>query len=100
MGMDIHKVIVKIPFKLKSGFVLPKHRYTGLYNPLHMQPDSYDQLLPWEEPYTAVDATSMRHDICYRDNETGKPECNRKMLAELNALTPRGRREKVDRQLV
>ena len=42
----------------------------------------------------------MRHDICYRDNETGKPECDRKMLAECNALTPRERREKVDRQLV
>ena len=42
----------------------------------------------------------MRHDICYRENETGKPECDRKMLAELNALTPRGRRENVNRQLV
>ena len=42
----------------------------------------------------------MRHDICYRDNQTGKPECDRKMLAELNAHIPRGRREKVDRQLV
>ena len=44
----------------------------------------------------------MRHDICYRDNDTpaGKCECDRKMLAELNALGPRGRREKVDRQLV
>ena len=28
------------------------------------------------------------------------PGCDRKMLTELNALTPRGRREKVDRQLV
>ena len=44
----------------------------------------------------------MRHDICYRDNDTpaGKRECNRKMLAELNALVPKDRREKVDRQLV
>ena len=42
----------------------------------------------------------MRHDICYRDNENGKTNWDRKMLAELNALTPRGRREKVDRQLV
>ena len=42
----------------------------------------------------------MRHDICYRDNENGKAECDRKMLAELNALTPRGGREKMDRQLV
>ena len=34
----------------------------------------------------------MRHDICYRDNPAGKHE--------LNALVPKGRREKVDRQLV
>ena len=31
---------------------------------------------------------------------TEKAECERKMLAELNALIPRGRREKVGRQLV
>ena len=45
---------------------------------------------------------SMRHDICYRDNDTsaGKRECERKMLAELNTLVPKGRREKVNRQLV
>ena len=44
----------------------------------------------------------MRHDICYRDNDTpaGKRECDRKMLAELNGLIPEGRREKMDRQLV
>ena len=85
MWVDIHKVIGKIPFKLKKGFVLQKHGYTGPYNPLHPQLDSKDRPLPGEEPYDAVDAISMRHDICYRDNETGKPECDRKMLAELNA---------------
>ena len=44
----------------------------------------------------------MRHDICYRDNDTpaGKREGDRKMLEELNALVREGRREKVDRQLV
>ena len=44
----------------------------------------------------------MRHDICYRDNDTptGKRECDRKILVELNALIPKGRREKVVRQLV
>ena len=54
--------------------------------------------LPGNEPYNAVDAISMRHDICYRDNETsaGKRGCDRKMLAELDALIPEGRREKVD----
>ena len=99
MGVDIHKVIGKIPFKPKRDFVLPKHRHTEPYNPLHLQLDSKDQPLPGEELYNAVDAISMRHDICYRDNETGKPECDRKMLAELNALSPWGRREKVNRQL-
>ena len=41
----------------------------------------------------------MRHDICYRDNDTpaGKRECDRKMLVELNALVPEGRRENVDK---
>ena len=71
------------------------------YNPLHLQLDSKDNPLPGNEPHNAVDAISMRHDICYRDNDTpaGKRECDRKMLAELNALVPKGRHEKVDRQL-
>ena len=44
----------------------------------------------------------MHHDICYRDNDTpaSKGECDRKMLAELNVLVPKDRREKVDRQPV
>ena len=33
-------------------------------------------------------------------NPTGKHECDHKMLAELNTLVPKGRREMVDRQLV
>ena len=84
----------------RRGALFSKHRYTGTNNPLHLQLDSKDKPLPGEEPYNAVNAISMRHDICYRDNETGKSECDRKMLAELNVLTPRGSREKVDRQLV
>ena len=70
--------------------------------PLHLQLDSKDNPLPGNEPYNAVDSISMHHDICYRDNDTpaGKRECDRKMLPDLNALVPKGRREKVDRQLV
>ena len=49
-------------------------------------------IAPGREPYNAVDAITMLHDICNLDNETGKPECDRKMLAELNGLTPRGKR--------
>ena len=84
-GVDIHKVIGKIPFKPTRGFVLPKHRYTGPYNPLQLQLDSTDQPLPGQELYNAVDAIAMLHDICYRDNENGKADCDRKMLAELIA---------------
>ena len=93
-------MIGKIPFKPKRGFVLPRHRFTGPYNPLHLQLDSKDNSLPGNEPHNAVYATSMRHDICYRDNPAGKSEYDRKMLAELNTLVPKGRREKVDRLLV
>ena len=93
-------MIGKIPFKPKRGFVLPRHRFTVPYNPLHLQLDSKDNPLPGNEPYNAVDATSMRHDICYRDNPTGKSECDRKMLAELDTRVPKGKREKVDRLLI
>ena len=82
--MDINKVIGNIPFKPKKDFVLPKHRFAGPYNhPLHLQLDSKDNPLPGNEPSNAVDAVSMRHDICYRDNDTpaGKRGCDRKMLA-------------------
>ena len=42
----------------------------------------------------------MCHDICFQVNPAGKHECDGKMLAELKVLVPKGRREKVDRQLV
>ena len=99
--MDIHKVIGKIPFKLKKGFVLPKHCFTGPYNPIHLQLDSKDNPLPGNEPYNTV-VIFMHHDIRYRDDDTpaAKQECDRKMLAELNTLIPKVRHEKVDRQFV
>ena len=65
-----------------------------------MQRDSKDNPLPGNESYNAIDGISLHHDICYRDNPTGKHECDHKMLAELRALVSKGRREKVDRQLV
>ena len=60
--VDIHKAIGKIPFKPKKGFVLPKHRSTGPYNPLHLQLDPQDNPLTGNEPYNAVDAISIYHD--------------------------------------
>ena len=59
--MDIHKVIGKIPFKPKKSFVLPTHRFTGLYNRLHLQLDSKDNPLPGNEPYVAVVTCNPLH---------------------------------------
>ena len=101
--MDIHKMIGKLaPILPKKGLVLYKHKYTGPYNPLEKQLDENDQPLPGQEPYNAVDAISMRHDICYRDhgNKEGKQKCDGEMLKELTVLKPKDLREKIDRKLV
>ena len=98
--MDIHKQIGKLP-RPKKGFVLPGHKYTGPYNPLHEQLDEFDQPRKGQEPYNAVDAISMRHDICYRDKgKEGKHTCDDEMLKELDVLEPKGMREKIDKKLV
>ena len=86
--MDIHKLIGNLP-KPKKGWVLPNHKYTGPYNPLEKQLDERDLPRPGQEPYNAVDAISMRHDICYRDHakeKGGKHKCDDVMLNELAEL--------------
>ena len=92
--MDIYKVIGKLS-RPKRGFVLPYRKYTGPYNPLHEQLDEDDQPLPGQKPYNAVDAISMHHDICYRDNSTKerKHKCDDAMLQELDELQPGGFRD-------
>ena len=99
--MDIHKVIGKLP-RPKKGYVLPNHKYTGPYNPLEEQLDENDLPLIGQEPFNNVDAISMRHDICYRDNESkeGKHQCDDKMLLELDILEPKNLRERIDKSLV
>ena len=100
--MDLHALIGKLP-RPKGGFTLPNHKYTGPYNPLDKQLDENDQPIPGQEPYNAVDAISMRHDICYRDHgndKGGKHQCDDKMLKELDEMQPKGFREKLDRRLV
>ena len=94
-------MIGKLP-RPKRGFVVPYHKYTGPYNPLHEQLDEYDQPLAGQEPYNAVDAISMRHDICYRDNETKerKHACDDEMLKALDVLEPKGIRKRIDMKLV
>ena len=54
--MNIHKVIGEIPFNPRKGYVLPKHRFAGPYNPLFLQLDSKDNPLPGNEPNNVVDS--------------------------------------------
>ena len=58
--------------------------------------------LPGQEPYNGVDAIVMRHDICYRDNETkeGKHASDVKCCRNLDVLEPKDIREKIDRKPV
>ena len=97
--MDIHQAIGKLP-RPKKGYVLPRHKYTGPYNPLEDQLDENDIPLLGQEPYNAVDAISMRHDICYRDFKDRKGRCDDRMLFELDILEPKNLRERIDKKLV
>ena len=96
--MDIHEVIGKLP-RPKQGFVLPGHKYTGPWNPLDKQLDENDLPIRGQEPFNAVDAISMRHDICYRD-KIGKQKCDEEMLEALDQLDPKDIREKIDKKIV
>ena len=100
--MDIHRLIGKLP-RPNGGFTLPRHHYTGPYNPLDRQLDENDVPIKGQEPYNAVDAISMRHDICYRDHSEekgGKHRCDDAMLSELDELTPKNMRERIDKGVV
>lgn len=97
--IDIHSLIGKLP-RPKGGFTLPNHKYTGPWNPLDKQLDANDNPLPGQEPYNQVDAIAMKHDICYRDHEDDKHDCDRQMISDLTSMKPKNLREKVDRAFV
>ena len=97
--VDIHSLIGKFP-KPQRGWTLPNHKYTGPWNPLHNQLDENDNPLPGQEPYNQVDAIALNHDICYRDHENDKHGCDRQMIQDLNAMTPKNFRERLDRGVV
>ena len=66
-------MIGKLPFKPKKAFVLPKHRFTGPYNPLH---------LLGNESYNAVDGISITASvieitICQLANVNVPVKCQR-----------------------
>ena len=47
-GKEVIQAIGKIPFKPKRGSILPRHRFTGPYNPLHLQLESKDNPNVWK----------------------------------------------------
>ena len=98
-AIDIHALIGRLP-RPNGGWTLPGHKYTGPYNPLHLQLDENDRPLPGQEPYNQVDSVAMKHDICYRDHEDDKHGCDRNMLDELRVMQPSGVRETIDRAFV
>jgi len=98
-GLDIHSLIGKLPHP-KRGWTLPKHKYTGPWNPLEEQLDENDNPKPGQEPYNQIDEIAMRHDICYRDHEDNKHSCDRVMVDELDNIKPKNFRERFDRTLV
>ena len=98
-SVDIHSIIGKLP-RPNNGWTLPNHKYTGPWNPLDKQLDENDNPVPGQEPYNQVDAIALKHDICYRDHEDNKHGCDRVMIEELNSMTPKNFREKIDRGLV
>lgn len=99
-AIDIHKWIGKLP-KPKAGWVLPKHKFCGPYNPLEKQLDEDGNPLPGHEPYNQVDSICLEHDKDYDKAQTksDKHEADKVMLQRLKDLKPRNFRERVDKAI-
>ena len=67
-GFDIHEAIGKFP-KPKKGWTLPRHNFTGPYNPLEKQvkydPETGEILEIYQPPTGATDAIATQHDVDY-----------------------------------
>ena len=100
-GIDIHKLIGKLP-KPKAGFVLPRYRYVGPYNPLEEQLNEDDTPKADHLPVNKLDEIAMHHDICTRDskNLSDKHKCDRKMLDEMKQSKSKTWKEAIDKKLV
>ena len=94
----LNSIINALPFELH----LPGHRFTGPGTKLEKRLDKYDRPLPSSKPLNRVDATSYRHDLCYRDNTSrqGRSRCDRRMLKQLSRIKKPSFREKLDRGVV
>jgi hypothetical protein len=94
-GGRLNTLIDKLPIELHW----PGHRFTGPGTKLHKRLDKNDQPLPHSKPKNRVDETSMKHDICYRDNKgkQGHTRCDMQMVARLRKIHKPTLRERFDR---
>ena len=99
-SFDIHKLIGKLPTP-KKGWVLPKHKYCGPFNPLETQLDADGDPLPNQQPYNQVDAICLEHDKDYdkATSKADKHEADKRMLQRLSELKPGNLRERVDKAI-
>jgi len=91
-ALDIHKAIGKLP-KLRGGWTLPGHKYTGPYNDLDNQikynPETGEILEIYDAPTGATDAIAMQHNVDYaicKDDKKCKHVADRKMVRSLDAV--------------
>jgi len=100
----LNKILNKSPFgelHLRS-IVDGKHNFTGPGTNLAARLDKNDRPVPGSEPVNAVDAVSMAHDICYRDNKDTKTRnslCDKNMVFDLDSIVKPTFSERVDRAI-
>ena len=91
-ALDIHKAIGKLP-KLKAGWTLPGHKYTGPYSDLQNQvrykPETGEILEIYDQLTEPTDAVALQHDVDYSvcgDNRKCKNKADRKMVKSVDAI--------------
>ena len=90
LGLDIHKLIGKLP-RPSKGFVPHGYKYLGPYNPLHTQvkfdENTGDIQKIHVQPKNKLDEIAMNHDICYTVNPQNKGDCDRKMVKSIDEMS-------------
>ena len=102
-GLDIHKIIGKLP-RPSKGFVAPGYRYLGPYNPLNKQisynKDTGEIYKINESPKNTLDEIAMHHDICYSVNPKNKHMCDKKMIENIDKMENKNLMAKITRGII
>ena len=104
-ALDIHKMIGKIRFRPKKGFVAPGgYAYLGPYNPLNKQviynKDTGEIYKINEPAKNRLDEIAMHHDICYSVNPKKKHMCDKKMIENIDGMENKNLMAKITRGII